>query len=456
MLPEQHDILFSFLSIVFAVFGIFLFGNVVQNCRERELSGGKLWMGIFGVFAVTTFLLTVHMFSLVQADQLKFFFSTYLWVIIFILLTWGVFFKSNKIEGQSPPIIRGFFFWTTVSVLLAGYTNWLPQQRSDPPPKEAAVVGDVTMEEFAEMGRVIIFGAKQVAGQKSIGKGQCPLCHTFDPGDHMGRCPNLFGVEKRSHDRIKEDRYANLPMKIGETEPASGIVKGKPADIPEEYRRQNGPDELIGEDYLRESLMCPTCYVVTGFGKAGDTKSPMPVIVKPPISLSRVEVNAVVAYLQSKDTPGEFASVTVPLPQDDAGNTGGAVVEEDSGGDEDAPIFVTGQEDIQAMINTLGCPLCHTIPGVEGAMGELGPKLHEKINAPNRIKDPNYKGKATNTKEYVRESILNPGAYVVFNEEAGESFPDGLMPTTFGQMLSVEALDKLVDFISQTEAPAGS
>jgi hypothetical protein len=182
----------------------------------------------------------------------------------------------------------------------------------------------------------------------------------------------------------------------------------------------------------------------------------MPVIVKPPISLSRVEVNAVVAYLQSKDTPGEFASVTVPLPQDDAGNTGGAVAEEDSGGDEDAPIFVTGQEDIQAMINTLGCPLCHTIPGVEGAMGELGPKLHEKINAPNRIKDPNYKGKATNTKEYVRESILKPGAYVVFNEEAGESFPDGLMPTTFGQMLSVEALDKLVDFISQTEAPAGS
>jgi len=89
-------------------------------------------------------------------------------------------------------------------------------------------------------------------------------------------------------------------------------------------------------------------------------------------------------------------------------------------------------------------------------MGELGPKLHEKINAPQRIKDPNYKGKATNTKEYVRESILNPSAYVVFNEEAGEAYPDGLMPTTFSQMLSVQALDKLVDFISQTEAPAGS
>ena len=455
MLPEQHDILFSFIAILFAVFGIFVFGNVIQNCREREGLNIKFWGGIFGAFAIGCFLMTVHMFDLVQADQLKFFFSTYILVVLMMLFFWGVFFKSNKIEGQSPPIIRGFFFWCTVSLLLAGYTNWLPQQRSDPPPKEAAIVGDLTMEEFAEMGRVIIFGAKQVAGQKSIGKGQCPLCHTFDPGDNMGRCPNLFGVEERSHKRIKEDRYASSPMAIGELEPASGIVKGIPTDIPEEYRRQHGPDELTGEDYLRESLMCPTCYVVTGFGKDGDTKSPMPVIVKPPISLSRVEVNAVVAYLQSKDTPGEFASVTVPLPQDDAGNTGGAIAEAPAE-DEDRPVFVTGNEDIQAMINTLGCPLCHTIPGVEGAMGELGPKLHEKINAPNRIKDPNYKGKATNTKEYVRESILNPGAYVVFNEEAGEAFPDGLMPTTFGEMLSVSALDKLVDFISQTEAPAGS
>jgi hypothetical protein len=455
MLPEQHDILFSFIAILFAVFGIFVFGNVIQNCREREGLNIKFWGGIFGAFAIGCFLMTVHMFDLVQADQLKFFFSTYILVVLMMLFFWGVFFKSNKIEGQSPPIIRGFFFWCTVSLLLAGYTNWLPQQRSDPPPKEAAIVGDLTMEEFAEMGRVIIFGAKQVAGQKSIGKGQCPLCHTFDPGDNMGRCPNLFGVEERSHKRIKEDRYASSPMAIGELEPASGIVKGIPTDIPEEYRRQHGPDELTGEDYLRESLMCPTCYVVTGFGKDGDTKSPMPVIVKPPISLSRVEVNAVVAYLQSKDTPGEFASVTVPLPQDDAGNTGGAIAEAPDE-DEDRPVFVTGNEDIQAMINTLGCPLCHTIPGIEGAMGELGPVLHEKTNAPNRIKDPNYKGKATNTKEYVRESILNPGAYVVFNEAEGESFPDGLMPTTFGEMLSVSALEKVVDFISQTEDPAGS
>ena len=455
MLPEQHDILFTFIAIAFAVFAIYVFASSIQICREREGINTGFWGTVFGAFAIGAFLMTAHMFTLIQADQLQFFFSTYLWAIVILLMVWGAFYKSNKIESQSPPIIRGFFFWTTVSLLLAGYTNWLPQQRSDPPPKEAALVGDVTMEEFAEMGRIIIFGAKQVAGQKSIGKGQCPLCHTFDPGDNSGRCPNLFGVENRSHDRIKEDRYATSPIAIGETEPASGIVKGKYDEIPEEYRRQNGPDEFTGEDYIRESVMCPTCYVVEKFGKDGDTKSPMPIIVKPPISLSRIEVNAVIAYLQSKDTPGEFATVTVPLPQNDAGNTGVAVAEAPDE-DEDKPVFVTGTEDIQAMINTLGCPLCHTIPGVEGAMGMLGPELHEKINAPKRIKDPNYKGKATNTKEYVRESILNPGAYVVFNEAEGELFPDGLMPTDFSQMLSVHAIDKLVDFISQTEAPAGS
>ena len=455
MLPEQHDILFTFIAIAFAVFAIYVFASSIQICREREGINIGFWGTVFGAFAIGAFLMTAHMFTLIQADQLQFFFSTYLWAIVILLMVWGAFYKSNKIESQSPPIIRGFFFWTTVSLLLAGYTNWLPQQRSDPPPKEATLVGDVTMEEFAEMGRVIIFGAKQVAGQKSIGKGQCPLCHTFDPGDNSGRCPNLFGVENRSHDRIKEDRYATSPIAIGETDPASGIVKGKYDEIPEEYRRQNGPDEFTGEDYIRESVMCPTCYVVEKFGNDGDTKSPMPIISKPPISLSRIEVNAVIAYLQSKDTPGEFATVTVPLPQNDAGNTGVAVAEAPDE-DEDKPVFVTGTEDIQAMINTLGCPLCHTIPGVEGAMGMLGPELHEKINAPKRIKDPNYKGKATNTKEYVRESILNPGAYVVFNEAEGELFPDGLMPTDFSQMLSVHAIDKLVDFISQTEPPAGS
>jgi cytochrome c2 len=343
-------------------------------------------------------------------------------------------------------MIRAAFFYTTISILLAGYTNWLPQQRSDPPPKAEIPSGGVeSMEVYAEMGRFIVFGPPATGGNKAIGKGQCPLCHTFDPGDNIGRCPNLFGVEERSHTRIKEDRYLNEPIKIGETDGATQIVKGEPDQIPEEFRRADA-DELTGEDYLRESLMCPSCYVVKGYGKAGDTKSPMPVISKPPISLAKFELNSVIAYLQAKDTPGEFASVTIPLPTGDDGP-----VADDSGDDEEGPIFVTGTETIDVMLNTLGCPLCHTIPGIEGAVGELGPKLHEKINAPKRIKDPRYKGKARTGRDYVRESILNPNAYIVFNEEEGELFADGLMPQDFANKLSVNALEKLVDFISNTQ-----
>lgn len=449
MLPEQHDILWTFITIAFTVFSLYAFINVLKHCRENENVNTKLWGGVFAAFFVTNFFLTKHMFTLVQQEQMMFI-GWQVATVLTLLLTWGIFFKSTEIESQSPPITRAMFFWMTVSVCLAGYTNWLPQQRSDPPPKGGAAISeDMTMEEYTEMGRVIVFGAKQVAGQKSIGKGQCPLCHTFDPGDNIGRCPNLFGVQERSETRIKEDRYKTSPVAIGEKEPATGVTKGVPMDIDEAYRR-GGSEELIGEDYLRESLMCPTCYVVEGYGKDGDTKSPMPVISKPPISLSPIELNAVIAWLQSKDTPGEFSNVTVPLPSA-ASQAEAAPAEEEDG---DAPIFVTGDEDIQTMINTLGCPLCHTIPGVEGAMGQLGPVLHEKTNAPNRIKDSRYEGKATNTKEYVKESILNPSAFVVMNEAEGELFPDGLMPQNFSTMLSVKALDKLVDFISQTEAPA--
>ena len=446
MLSEQHDILWTFVTIAFTVFSLYAFINILGHCRENEHVNGKLWGGIFGGFLLVNLLMTKEMFNLIQGDQMMFL-PKQVATIFVMLLVWGLFFKSQDIESQSPPITRAMFFWITVSISLAGYTNWLPQQRSDPPPKGGAMIsGEITMEEYTEMGRVIVFGAKQVAGQKSIGKGQCPLCHTFDPGDNIGRCPNLFGVEDRSHKRIEEDRYKTSPVAIGEAEPASGVIKGKPMEIEAAYRRQGGED-LIGEDYIRESMMCPTCYVVQKYGKDGDTKSPMPVITKPPISLSPVEVNAVIAWLQSKDTPGDFSKVTVPLPSGEDQ----AAADEPAAEEEDRPVFVTGTEPIDQMINTLGCPLCHTIPGIEGAVGELGPKLHEKVNGPKRLKDPNYKGKAKTGREYTRESILNPSAYVVFNEEAGEPYPDGLMPQNFKNMLSVEALDRLVDFISNTE-----
>jgi len=90
-------------------------------------------------------------------------------------------------------------------------------------------------------------------------------------------------------------------------------VKGKPDQVPDEFRRYFSM-KFTREDYLRESMMCPSCHVVKGYGKAGDTISMMPMAHKSPIRLSRFELNAVIAWLQIKDTPGDYSFVTIPMP----------------------------------------------------------------------------------------------------------------------------------------------
>ena len=47
MLPEQRDILWSFLTLLFTVFALYVFINVVRHCREREDVNGKFWGSIF-------------------------------------------------------------------------------------------------------------------------------------------------------------------------------------------------------------------------------------------------------------------------------------------------------------------------------------------------------------------------------------------------------------------------
>jgi nitric oxide reductase subunit C len=86
-----------------------------------------------------------------------------------------------------------------------------------------------------------------------------------------------------------------------------------------------------------------------------------------------------------------------------------------------------------------GCNACHSIGGQGGTTGPDQTRL--AVNAEGRIKDPGYKGNARDAAGYIRESILQPGAYVV------PGFPDNLMPTTFGQQLSAQDLDDLLSYL---------
>jgi cytochrome c oxidase subunit 2 len=83
----------------------------------------------------------------------------------------------------------------------------------------------------------------------------------------------------------------------------------------------------------------------------------------------------------------------------------------------------------EALFNENGCGSCHTLAAA-GADGTVGPDL----------------GQLSNTDEaYVRESIVDPSAEVV------EGFRDGVMPQDFGDKLSREEIDALVEYLLKAQ-----
>jgi cytochrome c peroxidase len=113
----------------------------------------------------------------------------------------------------------------------------------------------------------------------------------------------------------------------------------------------------------------------------------------------------------------------------------------DSAEAKDEPVKVQqsppGPRAVVAIINRGGCGNCHVIPGVPGADGEVGPDLSllGKVAGGRKPK--------TIAKEYIRESILDPDAFV-----APGGFEKGVMPKKFGKTLSEDDLKTLVDYLA--------
>ena len=107
--------------------------------------------------------------------------------------------------------------------------------------------------------------------------------------------------------------------------------------------------------------------------------------------------------------------------------------------------LATGKEPIDKIFVQSGCTACHMIPGIRVAKGREGPKLELGTTARRRLADPNYRGQAKTDWEYVQESILNPGAYIV------QGYPDHVMPRWYGQKLTAGALDKIISYLLKIE-----
>lgn len=84
-----------------------------------------------------------------------------------------------------------------------------------------------------------------------------------------------------------------------------------------------------------------------------------------------------------------------------------------------------------------GCTACHVVSSIDGAVGQVGPKLDglgERAKTRVSGKD---------AVAYIKESIENPGAFIV------EGYPAGLMPNNLKQTMSDQEFNDLVAFLAK-------
>ena len=122
------------------------------------------------------------------------------------------------------------------------YVGQLVPQKEVQPPQEIQIRTDLTTAEMVPVGRAIMDT-----------KGLCFTCHTIGKTGVL-RFPDLEGVAVRAQSRVAG---------------------------------------LNDVEYFAQSMYAPELYIVPGFNPG------MPVINKPPISLTDQEILTVIAYLQS-------------------------------------------------------------------------------------------------------------------------------------------------------------
>lgn len=414
---------------ILLLLGLYLL-YVRLRVRDPDLQRIGLSKGAAAILASVLLLIAV------ANVQMNFFGDNRLLPISLALITAGSFLMALYFARLSALFkIGGLMF--LMAAALAGFGNWLPQVEGGFPPHPSGPVdaSGLSPLQLADEGEKIIFGGLgQSKVQGAIGKGQCPLCHGFNEGYLSERAPNLYGVLDRATQRLTDPRYH----------------KGHPQDRDTGQKEAfpgSGTAETI-QEYLAESHVCPSCYVVTGFGIKGtnDRESPMAKIHKAPISLTIAEMAMVDTwfYLREGKEPPSYAEIVKSyekfIPE-------GEMVDRppDTSTGQQSVSIISGQDSVDQIFAKAQCVTCHTIPGIPGAVGSIGPTLMEGTNAPMRLKDPGYQGQAKTTRDYIAESIVAPGTYVV------KPFQDGVMPKDFGERLSAGALTKIVDYLSKLE-----
>ncbi len=261
-------------------------------------------------------------------------------------------------------------FSLLLTLVFTGVANLLPQVQGEPPEETTIDVSSLTMADFTRLGEKLF-----------TGKGTCALCH-----NNMGRAPDLLAlnVVDTSASRISAEGYEG--------------------------------DAVDAASYIRESMTEPSAYVVPGFGKKGtdDQISPMPPVNQAPIQLSQMEMDAIIAFLESKDGH----DVTVALP------TARLEPAPEPANDSAAEPAVSGETATAAdLLMNYGCTACHSILDSEV---DIGPDLRT-VGA--RL-----------TTEQIRQSIIDPMSVIADGYEP-------MMPDYFVDELTIKELEAIVKFL---------
>lgn len=145
-----------------------------------------------------------------------------------------------------------------------------------------------------------------------------------------------------------------------------------------------------------------------------------------------------------------YALWTLRAPQrPSAGSVGPSTVEPTSLTAEMIPL-VSGDEPVVEIFTKAGCPVCHAIPGIPGANGQVGPALTLGVTGSQRLADSSYRGRASTVHEYIVESVVDPSMFVV------PGYPERTMPVWYGAKLSALALEKIADYLEHQTGNASA
>ncbi|HYS19931.1 MAG TPA: cytochrome c [Gemmatimonadales bacterium] len=167
------------------------------------------------------------------------------------------------------------------------------------------------------------------------------------------------------------------------------------------------------KEYLFESLDQPAAFIVPGYQPI------MPVMTK---QLSSAQIWALISFLESQGGTVDVTAADIPAQTAPAAG-GGSPGASSAGG----AAFAGGSTDPMAIITAAGCLGCHKLNGTGGVI------------AP----DLTHVG-ARRTADSIRRKILDPASSIA----KGYEKMAGIMPKTFGTMMSAAQLEALVQFLA--------